>query len=222
MELYYIAIIAFVITIISGIYIKVTYNSQKVTNSKKLSGCEIAQKLLEENNINNVYVLETKGALTDHYDSEAKVIRLSTEVFHGETVSAASVAAHEAGHAIQYKEGNKFIKVRSIIFPFVNFSSRFGYIAVLLGLIFSIAEFIYVGAILFTVLVLFQLFTLPVEFDASKKALANLQNLNLLTSEEMHGAKKVLKSAAFTYIAALATTILELLRLLMVANNRRK
>ena len=149
------------------------------------------------------------------------VIRLSSDVFHGKTLSASAVAAHEVGHAIQHKEGNFFMKLRKFIFPVVNICSKFGYIAILIGLIFGSLKLFYVGIVMLVAILFFQLITLPVEFDASKRAMTNLEKYNLLDTEERKGASKVLVAAALTYVAGLVTTLLEIVRLLlMVAGNR--
>lgn len=218
---YYLAIIGFLITITAQIFVKFNYNKYKVKKiSKELTGLEVAQKILRVNALENIYVVETKGVLGDHYDPKNKVIRLSTDVYNGSDISAAAVAAHEVGHAIQDKEGYFLIKLRGYLFPLVNFSSKLGYAIVLIGLILGWLELFYFGIILFMVILIFQLITLPVEFNASKKAKSNLKKLNIVTEEEMNGVNKVLKAAAFTYVASLATTILEILRLLLIANNR--
>ena len=221
MVYYGLGFLAFIITIIAQVFVKSSYNKyKKIGNNKDLTGFEIATKVLEANGINDLYVLETKGELTDHYDPTKKVIRLSNDIFNGKTIAAASVAAHEAGHAIQYKEGNKLIKIRSAIFPLVNFSSQIGYLVITIGLIFGMIQLFYVGIALLCVILAFQLLTLPVEIDASKKALENLQKLELLNNDENDGAKAMLKAAAFTYVASLATTILEIVRLLLLARDR--
>ena len=180
-----------------------------------------AEEILKKNGLDNIYVVETRGYLSDHYDPVAKVIRLSSDVFHGKTLSASAVAAHEVGHAIQHKEGNFFMKLRKFIFPVVNICSKFGYIAILIGLIFGSLKLFYVGIVMLVAILFFQLITLPVEFDASKRAMTNLEKYNLLDTEERKGASKVLVAAALTYVAGLVTTLLEIVRLLlMVAGNR--
>ena len=218
---YLLAIVAFIITSLAQALVSFRYNKyKKVLNSNKISGFEVAKKILEDNNLSDIYVVETKGYLSDHYDSNAKVVRLSTDVFHGEDVAACAIAAHEVGHAIQHSEGNLLIKLRKFIFPLVNFSSKIGYVVIILGLFFGIVDLFYLGIGLLCVILLFQLITLPVEFDASRKALSNLEKLSILSDSENSDAKKVLTAAALTYVAGLASTILEILRLLLLARDR--
>ena len=217
---YLLGLLAFIITMVAQIIVSTRYNKYKnVLNLKNISGFEVAKKILEDNGLNDIYVVETKGYLSDHYDSANKVIRLSSDVFHGQSVAACSIAAHEAGHAIQHKEGNFFINLRKFIFPLVNFSSKFGYIVIVLGLCLGILQLFYVGIVLLLTILLFQLVTLPVEFDASRKAMINLEKLNILEKSEIKDASRVLKAAAFTYVASLATTILEIVRLLLLSRD---
>lgn len=221
MNYYLLAIVAFIITSLAQTLVSFRYNKyKKVLNYKKISGFEVAKQILEEHNLSDIYVVETKGYLSDHYDSNAKVVRLSTDVFHGEDIAACAIAAHEASHAIQHNEGNFFIKLRGFIFPLVNFSSKIGYIVILLGLFFGILDLFYLGIGLLCIILIFQLITLPVEFDASRKALSDLEKFNILSDIENNDAKKVLTAAALTYVASLASTILEVLRLLLLARDR--
>lgn len=185
-----------------------------------MSGCEVARMILDKNGLKDIYVVETNGILSDHYDPRRKVVRLSKEIFHGTTVAAASVAAHEVGHALQDKDGYKFMKFRSFLVPFVNFGSKFGYIALFIGLIFGIMDFAWAGIGLLLLIVLFQLVTLPVEFNASKRAELKLKEYAVLEPNELKESKKMLQAAAYTYVAGLATTILEILRLLLIVVGR--
>jgi uncharacterized protein len=220
MTYYILGIISLLITAIAQIYISVTYSKYSQVKSKnKLSGFETAKKILEKNNLEKLYVVETQGVLTDHYDPRAKVVRLSHDIFNGDSISSIAVAAHECGHAIQDKNKNKFMRIRSFLVPFVNFSTKMGYIVVFLGAILGIFRFIYFGIILLMIVLLFQLVTLPVEIGASRDALKYLKKYNILTKEEVEDAKKVLTSAALTYVASLASTIIEVLRLLSITNN---
>ncbi len=222
MYIYLMLIISIVITLWAQILISSRYSKySKVFNKRDISGCEVAQEILKRNGLEHVYVVETKGYLTDHYDPGANVVRLSSAVFHGKTISSAAIAAHEVGHAIQHKEGNFFIKLRKFIFPVVSICSKFGYIAIIIGLIFGSLDLFYIGIIMLFAILFFQLITLPVEFDASKRAMVNLEKYSILEKSERKGASKVLVAAALTYVAGLVTTLLEIARLLlMVANNR--
>lgn len=221
MYYYLIAIISFFITLLAQIYINVSYSKyKKVKSVRGMTGFDVASTILKEHGIDDIYVIETKGTLTDHYDPTNNVIRLSTEVFHGTDIAACSVAAHEAGHVIQHVEGNKLIKIRSMLVPFVNFCSKIGYLVIAIGLISSILQLFYLGIILLSTILLFQLVTLPVEFDASSKALENLKKLQILSSDELGKGKKMLFAAALTYVASLITTILEIFRLILMASDR--
>ena len=164
-------------------------------------------------------MVETSGYLSDHFDPGQNVIRLSSSVFHGTSISSAAIAAHEVGHAIQHKEGYTMIKLRKYIFPVVNLSSKFGYLAIMLGLILGFMQLFYLGIVMLFAILLFQLVTLPVEFDASKRALVNLEKYSLLSSSEKDDASKVLKAAALTYVAGLATTLIEIARLLLMVRD---
>lgn len=207
--------ISLIITIGAQIFVSISYSKyKKVSNGKGISGFEVASKILKDNGLDDIYVIETSGNLTDHYDPSNRVIRLSHDVFHGESISAMAVAAHEASHAIQYKEGNMFIKIRSVIFPLVSFASNFGYFAILLGIILGSLKLFYFGIFLFVVILLFQLLTLPVEFGASHNALKKLKKDFSLTDDAFISAKTVLTAAALTYVASLATSILQIVRLL--------
>ncbi len=210
-------VLSIVVTIAAQAFISARYKKySKVKNSKGLTGVEVAQEILKKNDLEDVYVVETRGHLSDHYDPSQRVIRLSSEVFHGDTISAASIAAHEVGHAIQHKEGNFFMSLRKFMVPFVNIASKFGYIAIIIGLLSGMLKIFYLGIVMLFAILLFQLVTLPVEFDASRRALTNLEKYNLLLSDERKGAFKVLGAAALTYVAGLAATLFEIARLLLI------
>ena len=198
------------------ILIKSRYNYySKVKNTKGLSGVEVAQEILKKHDMDNVYVVETKGYLSDHFDPSQNVVRLSTNVFHGTTISAASIAAHEVGHAIQHKEGYSMMKVRSAIVPAVNLSSKFGYLAIIIGASAKVTSLIYLGIVMLCAILLFQLVTLPVEFDASSRGMKNLSEYHILNDSEKEGARKVLFAAALTYVAGLITTVIEIFRIVL-------
>lgn len=209
------------ITIFAQIRVTTAYNKyKKVQNKRKLSGFEVAKEILDKNGLSNVYVTETKGNLTDCYISDRKVIKLSTDIFHGTTIASASVAAHEVGHAIQDKENYSYMRLRHSLFPLVNFCSYAGYIAILIGILFNSLKLMWIGIGLEFVILFFQLITLPVEFDASRRAEQELLKNNLLDKTEVSHAKKVLGAAAFTYVASVLTTLLQILRLVLSASRR--
>ena len=219
-----IPLIGFLITLASQVYININYKIYKgYINAKNKTGYDAARAILDANNLNDIDVIETKGTLTDHYDPNRKVIRLSTRVFHDASVASVAVAAHECGHAIQDKEGYNFLRIRSFLVPFVNFSTRLGYIVVFIGLLFSSYNVAMIGIALLMAMLLFQLVTLPVEFNASNRAKKEIEKLDMLNSDEKNGMSRMLTSAALTYVASLTTTLLQIFRLfLIVANNRDK
>lgn len=219
-----IPLIGFLITLASQVYININYKIYKGhVNAKNKTGYDTARAILDANNLNDIDVIETKGTLTDHYDPNRKVIRLSSRVFHDPSVASVAVAAHECGHAIQDKEGYNFLRIRSFLVPFVNFSTRLGYIVVFIGLLFSSYNVAMIGIALLMAMLLFQLVTLPVEFNASNRAKKEIEKLDMLNSDEKNGMSRMLTSAALTYVASLTTTLLQIFRLfLIVANNRDK
>ncbi len=219
--LYLLALTSVVITLFANIYITIVYNRYKQeVNKIGLTGKEVARIILDKNNLKDVKINKVKGSLTDHYNPSTKQVNLSNDVYELSSISAVAVASHECGHALQDKDNYSFMIIRSKLVPFVRFSSKFGYLAILIGAIFSLLKLIYIGIILEVVILVFQLVTLPVEFDASKRALNELKNLNLIEEDEKQDAKKVLKAAAFTYVASVLTTMIEILRLLLIFTKR--
>lgn len=213
--------VGLIISVAAQIFVSFSYSKyKKIKNSQKISGFEVAKKILENNGLDNIYVTEVRGNLTDHYDPGRKVIRLSSEIFHGTSIASASVAAHEVGHAIQDKEGYSFMRFRSAMFPLVRFSSYGGYIAIALGAIFGFIDLIWIGIALEVIILLFQILTLPVEFNASSRAEKELQKLSILSENEIEGSKKMLKAAAYTYVASVLTTLLQILRLIVIFGRR--
>ena len=207
-----------IITLIAQIYIKVTYNKySNIRNNKKLTGYDIARLILDNNNLSDVKVLKIGGLLTDHYDPRSKVIKLSDNIFSSDSIASIAVAAHECGHAIQDKVGYFPLRLRSFIVPIVNIASYLGYFAILIGVLASITNFIWFGIIMELVILLFQLITLPVEFNASHRALKQLKVLDNIDSDD---CKAMLISAALTYVASVLTTLLQILRLVLVFTNR--
>lgn len=213
--------IGLLITLISQILVSSSYNKyKKILNNKDLTGYEVAKKILDKNGLSNIMILETKGNLSDHYDPSRKVIKLSTDIYHGSSIASAAVAAHECGHAIQDKVGYKPMQIRSKIVPTVNICTKLGYFAIILGAIFSY-QLIEIGILLLATTLVFQLITLPVEFNASKRALNQIETLKLGEKEEKNKIKSMLTAAAFTYVASLLTSILQILRLVLIFGNRR-
>ncbi len=214
--------LALIIPMIAQIYVTSNYNKYKrINNDKKMTGFDVARMILDKNGLNNMYVVETKGNLTDHYDPKRKIIKLSSEVFHGSSIAAMAVAAHEVGHALQDKEGYFFMKVRSFIFPIVNFGTKFAYIVLVIGLVANMMNLIWTGILLVGLGLLFQIVTLPVEFDASKRALKELETNVILPNVDIKGTKSMLTAAAMTYVAGVLSSALEMLRLILIFTNDR-
>lgn len=205
-----------------------TFNKYaKQYSVRGLTGADAAQRVLFANGVRNVRIERISGNLTDHYDPRTNVIRLSDSVYGSTSTAAIGVACHEAGHAVQYAQDYAPIKLRAAIIPVTNIGSKLAMPLILAGILLSaLGElstfFIYLGIACFGFSVVFQLVTLPVEFDASRRALAAIEQTGLLTSEEQQGARKTLRAAALTYVAATATALAQLLRLLVLFGNRGK
>lgn len=209
-------IVATLITTGASSYISMNYSKyKKVSVKSNKTGYDVAREILDKNGLSKVLILETDGELTDHYDPSKKVVKLSRDIYHGSTVAAVSVASHECGHAIQDKEGYTFLRFRNKIVPLVNFSSKIGYAAIMAGLLFSMVNLIWIGVAFEIVILLFQLVTLPVEFDASKRALKKMEEYSLVDKDEHFGATKMLRAAALTYVAGVISTLAEILRLVL-------
>ena len=193
----------------------------KVTTRVGQPADEVARELLNRNGCGNVSVREIGGKLSDHYDPRSNTLRLSDGVFGSTSVAAIGVAAHECGHAMQQQEGYGPLKLRSAMVPVVNIGSNLYFPIFLLGLLFSWEPLIYVGIACFSLTLLFGLVTLPVEFNASKRAMAALSDGGYMTGEELDGARAVLNAAAMTYVASVVSSLLQLLRLLIISRNNR-
>ncbi len=218
---YGLTLIAVIITLSAQTFINKNYNKySKVKNFNNITGKDAARYLLDKNGLTNIEIEKISGHLTDHYDPKNKKIRLSSNIYSGNSIASVAVACHECGHAIQDKDGYVFMKIRSSLVPIVNFSSYAGYIAIVLGIIASSFNLIWLGILLESIILLFQLITLPVEIDASKKALKELENSNYLTQEELNQSKIMLTSAALTYVASVANTLIQILRLILIYGRR--
>ena len=198
----------------------------KQYSSRGVTGAQAARLVLDKNGLQNIPIEQISGKLTDHYDPTANVIRLSSEVYNGTSTASIGVACHEVGHAIQHATGYTPIKVRSAIVPITNIGSKLAVPLIIIGILCSaLSEFFiwlaYIGIIGFALTAVFQLVTLPTEFNASSRALATIRENNILTPEELKGSKKVLNAAAMTYVAALAVAVAQLLRLILLVNRRR-
>ena len=193
----------------------------------RITGCEAAQRVLRANGVTNVRIERVSGNLTDHYDPKTNVIRLSDSVYDSTSTAAIGVACHEAGHAAQYAHDYFPIKLRATIIPITNFGSRLAMPLILLGILFGAFgnftySLVYVGIACFALSLVFQLITLPVEFNASRRAMQAIESTQILTDEEQQGARKTLTAAALTYVAAVAVAAAQLLRLIMLFGGRRQ
>lgn len=221
MIVYGLTFISLIITMVAQAFVSSSYSKySKIKNERGITGAEAARYILDKNKLNNVYVVETGGYLTDHYDPTKKVIKLSSNVYKDASIGAVAVACHECGHAIQDKENYKFMKIRSLLVPIVNFSSSAGYFAIIFGLLFNSQNLIWLGILTEIIILLFQVVTLPVEINASKRALTELDYSHILNSKELKHGKTMLTAAALTYVASIATTIIQILRLILMFGRR--
>lgn len=218
---YGLAGVSILITMGAQAFITSNYNKySKVKTEKGMTGEEVARKLLDKHGLQDIKVQQVSGYLSDHYDPKGRVVRLSESIFSGTSVASVSVACHECGHAIQDKNKFVFLRIRSSLVPVVNLCSYAGYVAIILGGILSMMGLIWAGIIAEMVILLFQLVTLPVEFDASKRGLKEVKEEKFLNKEELKGGKSMLTSAALTYVASVATAIIQVLRLVLIYGRR--
>ena len=220
---YILVILALVITVGAQIWVNGSYSKyKKQSNQCDLKGEEIARRILDANGLHDISVVEVSGTLTDHYDPKKRQVSLFADVYRGSCIVAMEVAGHEGGRAIQDKEGYLFLRIRHTIIPTVNLCSKLGYLVIMLGLLFGYFEMAMVGFILLCAILIFQLVTLPVEFNASKRAMEQLRILNIADDRGNNGTRSMLTAAAMTYVASLASTLLQLLRMLLIILNRRR
>lgn len=226
--MYILLILSFVITLAAQIHVQASFKKySKVRNSRGITGAEAARQLLLEHGITDVQIEPVPGNLTDHYDPRDNAIRLSQDVYDKDSVAAVGVAMHEAGHAVQYAQNYAPVKLRNAIVKSTNISSTVSYLLIMAGIIFGGGNgrlgytLITLGIIFFLAVIFFQLVTLPVEFNASGRAVRALRNSTLLDAEEQKGVRKVLTAAALTYVAAVAVSLLQLVRLLAIRGRRR-
>ena len=206
---YGLTFIALIITLLAQAFVSGSYSKySKIKNEKELTGKEVARHILDKHGLFDIDVVETGGYLSDHYDPKNN--------YRESSIASVAVACHECGHAIQDKEKYSFFKIRSLLVPVVNFSSYAGYVAMLLGCLFGSLNLIWIGIIAEIVILLFQLVTLPVEINASRKGLKELENSNYLTNHELIGGKVMLSAAASTYVASVASTVIEIIRLIFL------
>ncbi len=232
---------AILLSLIAQYLVNSAYNkNSKIQNTRGLTGAEAARQVLLNNGISNVSIVPVAGKLTDHFDPRTNTIHLSEGVFNSTTIAAVGIAAHEAGHAVQHAEGYIPNKIRGALVPVTNFGSKIGWILIIIGLAMSGYYYYYdsvstasttyelggvllfIGILLYSTAFLFTLVTLPVEFNASRRALSTIKERNLLSEQQIGGARATLTAAALTYVAAAVTALLQLLRILMIAKQRRR
>ena len=223
-DYYYLILVvpALIIAGIAQINVKKTYNTMaRVANKKRLTGAQAAAMVLSHYGINNVRIELGQGKLSDHYDPRSNVIRLSPEVYSGVSIASVGIACHEAGHAAQHAQNYIPIKVRNAILPVANIGSTVGFYLAIFGYFLGYGILIDIGIILFASVTVFQLVTLPIEFNASRRAISVISERTMLYEDEVPMAKKVLFAAAMTYVASLLVSVMSLLRLILRTRNRR-
>jgi Zn-dependent membrane protease YugP len=194
----------------------------KVPASSHMRGAEVARRILDANGLYHVGVEEVRGQLTDHYDPRTKTVRLSSGNFHGHSVAAAAIAAHEVGHAIQDQQAYAFLRFRHTLVPVANIGSNFSWILIMIGFLAGLSGFVLLGIIFMAAAVVFQIVTLPVEFNASNRAMDQVVSLGIIRNDEERETRKVLNAAALTYVAAAAVAVLELLRLILIYTGMQR
>ncbi len=222
-DYYYLILVvpALILSVIAQISVKGTYKRMsKIRNSGNITGAAAAARVLSYYGINNVRIEPINGELTDHYDPRTNVIRLSSKVFSGSSIAAVGIACHEAGHAAQHAQNYSPIKVRNAILPFANIGSSAGIWLAVIGYFLNFGVLVDIGIILFAAVVMFQLVTLPIEFNASARAMKVIDETGMLSFDEQKGTRKVLTAAAMTYVAALIVSIMSLLRLILRFRSR--
>ena len=231
-DLTYIVLVlpAVIFSLIASANVNRTFDKySKFYNSRGLTGAQVARQILDANGLQNVRIENVSGKLTDHYDPRANVVRLADSVYNSQTSAAIGVAAHECGHAIQHSTGYLPIKIRSAIIPITNIGSKLSIPLILIGIAMAAMSqyaiaLAYIGVALFSFSFIFQLVTLPTEFNASRRAVTTIEQMGIAEGQDLKGCKKVLKAAAMTYVAALAVSLMQLIRLLLIVqrNNRRR
>lgn len=219
---YILVIIATIIVMVAQGKVQSAYGKySKISNGSHLTGEQVALMISSRYGL-NIQVQPISGQLSDHYDPNARIVRLSEGVYNGTSIAALAVAAHECGHALQHQEGYHFLKLRNGLLPFANIGNQLGWIAIMIGLFAGKTQIAFVGIGLLCFMLAFQCVTLPVEFDASRRALRILEDEHMLYADEIDGAKNMLQAAALTYIAGLASSILNLLRIVWIVLGSRR
>lgn len=222
MELIFIGI-AFLVVSLAQLILRNTYAKYKeIDIDSNLTGKEVAQRILLDNDLNDIEIVEISGELSDNFNNSKRRISLSSDIYNGKSIASCAVAAHECGHAVQYKVGYIPIKIRNILVPFVNIGNTLGYVVIVISLATSLTKLFTIGLILISFALIFQLVTLPCEFDASRRANKILLEMGLVTKDEQSGTKSMLRAAAFTYVAGLMSSILQILRIVYIFSGRSR
>ena len=220
---YLLLILSFAITAIAQIMVKSRYNKyQKIPNEAGITGKDVARRILDENGMQNIKIIQTEGTLTDNYNPTQMTVNLSEGIYNGTSIASIAVAAHECGHAIQHHTGYTFLRIRTGLVPVLNVTSKISYVMIILGFALGALGLFQIGIILESVAVLFQLVTLPVEFNASKRGMNQLRGFNLFSNSELKGSRRMLTAAALTYVGAALSGIVSILRLVLMMNSRRR
>ena len=216
-------IVALAITGLAQLILTVKYSHyKKIEIDSGLTGKQVAEKILKKYDLDDIVINEISGNLTDHYNNSDRSVNLSTDIYNGTSIASTAVAAHECGHALQYKYGYGPIKVRNTLVPIVNIGNTLGYIAIVISLLASLTNLFWIGIILISFAIVFQLVTLPCEFNASRRANKVILEMGLVEKSEQKGTKSMLRAAAFTYVAGLFASILQILRLVYIFSGRRR
>ncbi len=220
---FYIYILALILVILSQSLLTNSYQKyRKVQTIRGLKGYEVANYILKHNGIYDVSVEPSNnGTLSDHYDPKQKIVRLSSDIYYNSSIASVAVAAHEVGHAIQHAQGYSFIALRNMLLPATQIASQLGWYSLIFGLMLAFEPLVWIGIVSLVIILLFQLITLPIEFNASNRAIKQLTNLGIIELNETSAARNVLNAAAFTYVASLLSTILHIIRILIRRNRRR-
>ncbi len=214
-------ILAIVLAMMAQAKVQSAYQKyRRVASSRGLTGEQVARRILNNNGLSNVRIEQASGTLSDHYDPRNHVVRLSQDIYSGSSIAAISVAAHEVGHALQHSENYGFIALRNTILPITQISSNLAWPVLMIGLLFANGTMLYLGIFLLVIVLIFQVVTLPVEFNASSRAIVQLENEGIILDDEKKECKSMLSAAAMTYVAAVAASALQILRLLLIAGRR--
>lgn len=216
-------LLAAIIVMIAQMRVTSAYQRYKnIGNARGLTGAEAARRVLNLNGLNHVQIEHAHGTLADHYDPRTQTVRLSDDIYYGDSIASISVACHECGHAIQHAENYGFIAIRNSILPICSISNNLAWPVLMIGIFFAMDPLIYIGIILLSAVLIFQIVTLPVEFNASSRAMTILSDSGMIIEQESNEVKAMLSAAAMTYVAAVISSALQIMRFLLIANRNRR